>query len=108
MEVGLYQVLPEAIEVELRVTDPATQDEITPACGQARISLEKLLEGLLGWEVEPQQYGQTLANHIFQDKSVRKLYNESKAAFERDGQMLRLRVLVAYAGMIPAMRKRNH
>jgi len=33
IEIGLHQVLPETIEVELRVAAPTTQDEITPACG---------------------------------------------------------------------------
>jgi len=94
IEIGLHQVLPEAIEVELRVTDPDTQGEITPASGQARTSPEKLLEELLEWEVEPQQYGQTLANYIFQDDAIRKLYNETKAAFESRGLTVRLRLLV--------------
>jgi hypothetical protein len=94
IEIGLHQLQPEAIEVELRVSDPDTQGEITPARGQVPISPEKLLDELLEWEIEPQQYGEVLATYLFQDDSIRKLYHETKAAFESRGRGLRLRLLV--------------
>src|SRR5690349_179611 len=94
IEIGLHQLQPEAIEVELRVSDPDTQGEISPARGQAHISPEKLLEELLEWEIEPQQYGEALATHLFHDDAIRKLYRETKAAFESRGRSLRLRLLI--------------
>jgi len=64
IEIGLHRVLPEAYEVELRVSDPGTEGEIAPARGQARISVEDLR----ALESSPAQYGETLAAQLFKDE----------------------------------------
>lgn len=94
IEIGLHKVQPEAIEVELRINDPGTQGEIAPAIGQAHISAEKLLEELFALQIYPDRYGEVLASYIFQDREVRELYSNSRAAFESRGMVLRLRLQI--------------
>lgn len=93
IEIGLHRVQPEAYEVELRVTDPETQAEIAPARGQAHISPDELLT----MQQNLAQYGETLTNRLFEDEAVRKLYSNTRAAFESRGLKLRIRLLIGHS-----------
>jgi len=90
IEIGLQRIQPEAYTVDLRVTDPETQGEIAPALGQSPISLDELL----ALQQDPAQYGEVLTSRLFESGEIRKLYSNTKAAFESRGLKTRLRLLI--------------
>ncbi len=94
IEIGLHRTQPEAIEVELRVNDPDTQGEIAPARGQVNITPEKLLEELFALQNDPDEYGQKLAEYVFESAEIRERFGETKAAFQKQGTPIRLRIAV--------------
>src|SRR5262249_34263520 len=77
----------------------------SPVHGQALISPERLLEELLEWEIEPERYGQTLANYLFQDGAVRERYKEAMAKF---GDCGRLRLLISDSAVYPDSAAKLH
>ncbi len=93
IEIGLHRAQPESYDVELRVTDPETQGEIAPARGQARISPEELLT----LQQDPAKYGALLTNLLFEDEAIRKLFSNTRAAFESRGLKLRIRLLIGHS-----------
>ncbi len=90
IEIGLHRVQPETYEVEVRITDPGTDAEIAPARGLAHISLDELQ----ALHYSPLDYGQKLADQLFQDHGLREFYGENKAAFDARGIVIRLRLLI--------------
>jgi hypothetical protein len=90
IEIGLHRVQPEAYEVELRITDPGTEGEIAPARGQVSISRDELQ----ALHYSPLDYGQKLADQLFQDPGLRDFYVRNKAAFDSRGIMIRVRLLI--------------
>lgn len=90
MEIGLHRLRADAYEVELRVTDPATEAEISPVRGPVRIDFAKLVE----LHLRPDDYGQALADQIFQDPAVREHYLRNKTSVDTQGTMLRLRITI--------------
>ncbi|MBK9315433.1 MAG: CHAT domain-containing protein [Acidobacteria bacterium] len=93
IEIGLHRVQPEAYEIELRVTDPETQAEIAPARGQAHISPDELLT----MQQNHAQYGEVLTSQLFEDEAIRKLYSNTRAAFESRELKLRVRLLIGHS-----------
>jgi len=90
IEIGLHRMQPEAYEVELRVTDPDSDAEIAPARAQARIPLDEM--GALAYS--PREYGQRLADQLFEDQALREFYGRSKTAFDSRGLVIRVRLLI--------------
>jgi hypothetical protein len=93
IEIGLHRLQPEAVEVELRVTDPETQGEIAPARGQAQISVEELLS----LQQDPAQYGAVLTSRLFENEAISTLYSNTRAAFQSRDLKLRLRLLIGHS-----------
>ena len=90
IEIGLTRAQPEAYEIELRITDPSTEGEIAPVHGQAHISLDELA----ALHYSPRDYGQKLADQLFQDPKLREFYGRNKAVFDSNGVGIRLRLLI--------------
>jgi hypothetical protein len=90
IEIGIHRVQPDVYEIELRVNDPGTEGEIAPKRGQARISFEELQ----ALNYSSLDYGQKLADQLFQDPGLREFYGQNKAAFDARGIMIRLRLLI--------------
>ncbi|MGE0101063.1 MAG: CHAT domain-containing protein [Blastocatellales bacterium] len=90
IEIGLQRIQPEAYTVDLRVTDPETQGEIAPSLGQAPISLDELLS----LQQDPAQYGEVLTSRLFESEEIRKLYSNTRAAFDSRGLKTRIRLLI--------------
>jgi len=90
IEIGLTRAQPEAYEIELRITDPSTEGEIAPVRAQAHISLDELA----ALHYSPRDYGQKLADQLFQDPKLREFYGRNKAVFDSNGVGIRLRLLI--------------
>lgn len=90
IEIGLRRVKLDAYEVELRITDPASDAEIAPRRGQAYICLDELQ----ALRYSPVDYGQKLADQLFQDAVLREFYQTNKATFDSRGIMIRLRLWI--------------
>ena len=90
IEIGLHRVEPGVCDVEVRVTDPGSQAEISPARGRAVINPEELR--LSAQNVT--EYGELLTNRLFASPEVRNLFLTSRSALERSGYNIRLRLLI--------------
>lgn len=90
LEIGLSRAQRGVYEVTLRLVDPQSQAELAPVRGPAAIDAE-LLATL---QLRPDEYGRTLARQVFADEAVRRLYGQARAALDRGGMLLRVRVAV--------------
>lgn len=90
LEIGLHRVQRGAHEVVLRLTDPHSQAELAPVRGPAAIDAEALLAA----QAAPEAYGRLLAGQLFADAAVRGLYATARAALERGGLSLRVRLAI--------------
>lgn len=90
LEIGLHRVQRGAHEVALRLTDPHSQAELAPVRGPAAIDAEALLAA----QASPEAYGRLLAGQLFADAAVRGLYATARAALERGGLSLRVRLAI--------------
>jgi hypothetical protein len=90
LEVGLHRLAAEAVQVELRFCDPASEAEVPSEKGSAALDLAELLT----LQQDPRAYGEALAAQVFADERVRGLYGRVKATVEASGRFLRLRLLV--------------
>src|SRR6266545_4183197 len=90
LEVGLSRLAAEAVQVELRFCDPASEAEVPSEKGPAALDLAELLS----LQQDPRAYGEALAAQVFADERVRGLYGRVKTAVEASGRFLRLRLLV--------------
>jgi len=90
LEVGLHRLAAEAVQVELRFCDPASEAEVPSEKGPAALDLAELLT----LQQDPRAYGEALAAQVFVDERVRGLYGRVKTAVEASGRFLRLRLLV--------------
>ncbi len=90
LEIGLHRLAAEAVQVELRFCDPASEAEVPSEKGPAALDLAELLT----LQQDPRAYGEALAAQVFADERVRGLYSRVKTAVEASGRFLRLRLLV--------------
>jgi hypothetical protein len=90
IEIGLHRVEPGVCDVEVRVTDPGSQAEISPARGRAAISPEELRLSAQN----ATEYGELLTDRLFASPEVRSLFLTSRSAMERSGYNIRLRLLI--------------
>jgi len=90
LEVGLHRARPEAYQVELRFTNPASESELLPARGEARFDFA----ALLSQQLNPQAYGAALAGMLFADAPIRSMFREVLAAVGSLNLQLRVRLLI--------------
>jgi hypothetical protein len=90
LEIGLSRAQRGVYEVTLRLTDPQSQAEVSPVRGSTTLDAE----ALLSLQSEPGSYGRALAAQVFVDPQVRALYGKARAAFERSGLLLRVRIAI--------------
>lgn len=90
LEIGLGRVPPGNYQVELRLNDPDTDTDLPAERGQAAIA-PNFLAQLVNL---PEQLGLALTEALFDDPGIRSFYSRAKAAFERSGRVLRLRLAI--------------
>lgn len=90
LEIGVHRAQRGVYEVALRLTDPQSQAEIAPVRGLAEIDAESLLLA----QADPEIYGRLLSSQVFADAAVRGLFGKARAALERGGLMLRVRLAI--------------
>lgn len=90
LEIGLHRAQAESYQLELRFIDPASDAELAPvrtACALDPIELLPL-------QLEPEQYGQTLAGQVFSETDAIACLGKVKASVETGDRTLRLRLLI--------------
>ncbi len=90
LEVGIHRAQGDGYQVELRFTNPASDAETAPAKGACDLRPAALAELLL----EPGAYGKALAEQLFADEGIRRMYGQVMAAANAGGHLLRLRLHV--------------
>jgi len=90
LEIGLHRSQPGRYDVEMRLNDPSTDNEIAPARGTAEINFDDFLPLVR----DPAKYGEALTGCVFSGADVRALYGKAKAVLDRSDRPLRLRLLI--------------
>lgn len=89
LEIALHRAQRGVHEVVLRLHDPQSQAEVAPVRGRAPIDVDELAT-----QAVPDAYGRMLAAQVFADGAVRALYQRARAALERAGLLLRVRIAI--------------